>query len=568
MTGAPTIGIGRLLKEEGRFFIPHHQRDYSWTQDQLEQLFQDIEEAQDIGQSEYFIGLMVFMPGEQQRQLTILDGQQRLATTTIVLAAVRSWLKARGFDEDANQIHDRYIADRRLGGREQKPALVLNESNNDAFVRHVVEESPVDAVKEELSSLNRYDPNRALLEAALFCRARVNEIGSVDGNKSRGAERLYGLVEYLDDGVKVVRLNVQSEVNAYTVFETLNDRGLDLSVLDLAKNHLFGRASDPTVLRDMQGRWAQMAANLTNVKADDFLKAWWTSRHGRVQNPQLFARFKGRTSTRTAAVEVSRDLLPASENYAALEVADDPLWAEYSEKARERVRNLKLLGAQQIHPVLLSALEKFGNRELERLLHLLEVLIVRYQLVGGGRTGRLEIACARLAQRIFEGQCISASQAAGIVKDVLPNDEQFREDFKTKQEKNTQKARYLLASLEIQARRANMGAGAAELDPSRISLTLEHVFPKNPGEEWEGIEDADPDFADDFTYRLGNLCLLTDVNRALGNKNFDRKKGTFAGSNLLLTSGVAEYEEWNREAVESRQAQMARLAAAFWRFDY
>jgi uncharacterized protein with ParB-like and HNH nuclease domain len=78
VTGAPTIGIGRLLKEEGRFFIPHHQRDYSWTQDQLEQLFQDIEETQGIGQPEYFIGLMVFMPGDEQREFTILDGQQPL----------------------------------------------------------------------------------------------------------------------------------------------------------------------------------------------------------------------------------------------------------------------------------------------------------------------------------------------------------------------------------------------------------------------------------------------------------------------------------------------------------
>ena len=59
-------------------------------------------EAQNSGQSEYFIGLMVFMPGERQREFTILDGQQRLATTTIVLAAVRSWPKARGFDNDAS----------------------------------------------------------------------------------------------------------------------------------------------------------------------------------------------------------------------------------------------------------------------------------------------------------------------------------------------------------------------------------------------------------------------------------------------------------------------------------
>jgi hypothetical protein len=531
-------------------------------------LFQDIDEARNSGQSEYFIGLMVFMPGEGQREFTILDGQQRLATTTIVLAAVRSWLKTRGFDEDSSQIQADYIALRRLGGRGMKPSLVLNESNNDAFVRHVVEESPVEDIERELASLNRYDPNRALLEAALFCRARVNEIGSASGDTETGAERLYGLVEYLEDGVKVVRLNVQSEVNAYTVFETLNDRGLDLSVLDLAKNHLFGRASDPTVLRDMQVQWTQMSSNLTNVRADDFLKVWWTSRHGRVQTPQLFARFKRRVSSRTAAVEVSRDLLSASEKYAALEVADDPLWAGYSDKARERVRNLSLLGAQQIHPVLLSALDKFRDRELERLLNLLEVLIVRYQLVGGGRTGRLEIACARLAHRIFEEECTTASEAAGVIKDVLPNDDQFREDFKTKQEKNTQKARYLLGSLEIQARRASRDAvAAAELEPSRISLTLEHVFPRSPGEDWRSIQAQDPEFADDYTYRLGNLCLLTGVNRALGNKGFDHKRKVFAESDLLLTRGVAEYKEWDREAVEKRQAYMARLAAAYWRFN-
>ena len=312
-----------------------------------------------------------------------------------------------------------------------------------------------------------------------------------------------------------------------------------------------------------------MSSNLTNVRADDFLKVWWTSRHGRVQTPQLFARFKRRVSSRTAAVEVSRDLLSASEKYAALEVADDPLWTGYSDKAREQGRNLSLLGAQQIHPVLLSALDKFRDRELERLLNLLEVLIVRYQLVGGGRTGRLEIACARLAHRIFdEEECTTASEAAGVIKDVLPNDDQFREDFKTKQEKNTQKARYLLGSLVIQARRASRGAvAAAELAPSRISLTLERDIPRSPGEDWRSIQTQDPEFADDYTYRLGNLCLLTGVNRALGNKGFEHKRKVFAESDLLLTRSVAEYKEWAREAVEKRQAYMATLAALIGSFN-
>jgi hypothetical protein len=139
LTEAPTVGIGRLLKEDGRFFIPHHQRDYSWTVDELEQLFGDIKDAQDSNQSEYFIGLMVFMP-EGERKFTILDGQQRLATTIVIMAAIRSWLTARGYRDDANQIQEHYVALREYGRQDWEPSLVLNESNNDTFERHVVRE--------------------------------------------------------------------------------------------------------------------------------------------------------------------------------------------------------------------------------------------------------------------------------------------------------------------------------------------------------------------------------------------------------------------------------------------
>ncbi len=134
-------------------------------------------DAKDSGQSEYFVGLMVFKR-ESERVYTILDGQQRLATTVIILAAIRSWLTARGFQDDFRQIQSDYIALRELGEDEMEPSLVLNQANNDAFVRHVVRESPVEDIKQELAALNRYDPNRALLEAALFCRARVDRIAS------------------------------------------------------------------------------------------------------------------------------------------------------------------------------------------------------------------------------------------------------------------------------------------------------------------------------------------------------------------------------------------------------
>src|SRR5215470_16881940 len=90
ITEAPAAGIGKLIMDN-RFSVPNHQRDYSWTEDEVKQLFDDLESALERGTSVYFIGLMVFLNSEKG-SLVVLDGQQRLATAVIVFSAIRSWL--------------------------------------------------------------------------------------------------------------------------------------------------------------------------------------------------------------------------------------------------------------------------------------------------------------------------------------------------------------------------------------------------------------------------------------------------------------------------------------------
>jgi hypothetical protein len=96
---APTLGIGKLMKEGTRFFVPHHQRDFSWTDDEIEQFLTDIQDARTAKHPDYFIGLMVFMRRDKG-ELRILDGQQRLVTAQIVLACVRNWLRNHGHIQD------------------------------------------------------------------------------------------------------------------------------------------------------------------------------------------------------------------------------------------------------------------------------------------------------------------------------------------------------------------------------------------------------------------------------------------------------------------------------------
>jgi hypothetical protein len=91
-------------------------------------------------------------------------------------------------------------------------------------------------------------------------------------------------------------------------------------------------------------------------------------------------------------------------------------------------------------------------------------------------------------------------------------------------------------------------------------------MPKSPGEGWKKEIAADPELHSDCLYRLGNLCLLADANRALGNKAFAQKRLSYATSKLRTTNSVSKYDTWGRAEIEKRQGHMAKLARAEWRF--
>ncbi len=112
-----------------------------------------------------------------------------------------------------------------------------------------------------------------MIESTVLCRRKVAELAeSVGTDPKSQASVLYELAEFLRSKAKVVSMNVPSTANAYVIFEVLNDRGLDLSVLDLVKNHLFGRAG--TRLDEAKHSWSQMVGNLGDRPADEFLKVY------------------------------------------------------------------------------------------------------------------------------------------------------------------------------------------------------------------------------------------------------------------------------------------------------
>ena len=566
---AHTQGIGEFIQHRRFFRVPDHQRDFAWTDEEVEQFLNDVIEAIKGTEQDYFLGLVVVVqPNQQDGPWEILDGQQRLATTTMVYAAIREWLYSADFIDDATKLQEEFIGTRELGETVAAPRLMLNINNRTIFQEVVVDRHNDDFLTSKLGATKRYSSERRLIEAARICRSRVSELAATSSDDPKTqAKALFDLAIYLRDKVKIVAMDVASTANAYMIFETLNDRGLDLSVLDLVKNHLFGRSGNR--LTEVQSNWLTMLSNISGKPGDDFLKTFWTSKWGRIQRGRLFEEWRAKhaSSSPTQAVALSVELDQASDKFSALEVPDHDTWNSYSNACKRAVKSLSILGSRQAWPVMLSALETFNPQQMEQLLNHLVVLIVRYQTIGRRRTGRLEIANARVAQGISNGELNTPSKVWNAFSSLVPNDEEFVEDFRTWSEDRSNRTRYILAELEkAEFKKSNYGADPEE-SPLWEELTLEHVFPVNPSNEWSNEIKAFPELQQEYAHRLGNLCLLhKKPNKVAANKGFSSKTAEiYAKSQLTLTSQIAQqYSNWDPAAIEQRQENLGQLALVAW----
>jgi hypothetical protein len=335
-------------------------------------------------------------------------------------------------------------------------------------------------------------------------------------------------------------------------------------VLDLVKNHLFGRAGSK--LDDVKHNWAQMTAHLGDRSADDFLKVFWTARYGRIQRGKLFQEWRKRFDdlTPTKVLKLTSELILSADRFAALDSAEDEVWSEFSPELRKAIADLSLIGNRQMRPITLAAIENFSPSQFEKLVRRLVVATFRYQNVGKLRTGALETSAAKTAKAIADKKATTAAQAWNELKSIVPNDEDFQLAFARYSESTAKVAKYVLAQLEIEARQRASG-DFGELEPS-ATLTLEHILPQNPGEVWDEVLKEDIEFTD-YTERLGNLTLLTaGSNKTAGNDEFSEKsKDVYEKSALLITKGIPEHhEKWNRDALRARQEWLTSLASAIW----
>jgi hypothetical protein len=545
-------GLGRILLNRN-VSVPVYQRSYAWEDEHVQDLLNDITEAISSSENEYFLGSIVTTNNKSPRA-EVVDGQQRLATATILLAAIRDHFYNSKDFERANTISSDLLSKKDLKTLTLIPKLKLNDVDHDFFANRILL-PPIDAGK---SIIESKPSHHRIARAAKLAADHIERIA-----KAKDAtERLTDLVEYLTDSVKVIWVQVPDDTNAFMVFETLNDRGLTLAITDLLKNHLFGLASHR--LGEVQRAWISMTSTLEAVDEDDvvltFIRHYWSSSYGFVREKELYADIKRRVDTQPKAIAFATALEKNAHKYAAIVNAADTLWVKYGDTCRKHMDTIRALRMIQIRPLILSVLDTFKDSEVKATLRNMVSWSVRLLVHGGLGGGTLETHYCQAAKEIRDGVLTTGSQLLNRLKSVIPNDVQFRDSFAVATVSKTYLARYYLRALEQQKR----GDSAPELVPNDNTevINLEHVLPQTPSSAWKHIPIEEQVV---LTKRVGNLVLMkTKINAKAGNDDFSLKKQYYMESQFDLTSSVAVESIWDRAAIDRRQSVLADLAVKTW----
>ena len=578
---AETMPVAKILWA-GVFAVPWHQREFDWDPEHVEQFWDDIQRSIENDEEDYFIG-GITLTKEDGRNFDIQDGQQRLTTYSMMVAALRDVLP------------DLYKANAQR---------VLYDIANDVVPTNVTAANL--RIKHQESDRTKYavimrggqlPPNDKLSRAKEILTQKANQLDEDLAGK---------LLQYLMDSV-IANKTINGTENATQVFETLNDRGKKLNPVDLLRNflysHLKGDRND--LHHEVHTHLEDMKREAQDAKSDGHLIAYvqcaLECRYGPIRKSYLYQDAKKAIEQEVAdkgnenAEETVRELTAYLSNrnniiafkavFSGDELSDEI--TKFTESAgeaaahrnmRDYVRELKAYKVAL--PVTFAAVAKFLNattanerrviaRAGHRIVQNLNALIMRTASAQPRFTpSTLEQPIARWGKEIMDG--INRDSPNKIVNEITQNDrEQIWNDgafedkmaelrFPRTKDANSKAKRLLYALYRHEQ---------SDL-PSDKSLTLEHVLPDStqhlPG--WNPPFDANNH--ERYAFALGNMTLLTasdNKGTESFNQSFENKRETLENSALRANRDIAGNDEWTPDVIGQRQRQLAKIACAVWK---
>ena len=555
-----TVNSNDILGNGKRYFVPIYQRDYSWKQENWEDLWADILSLA-ASDSVHYMGAIV-LQSKANKQFAVIDGQQRLTTITLIALAFIQKIKDlanNNIDKELNEervklLSTKFIGDKDPSSLAYSSKLKLNENNDSFFQTYVLtfRDPPKVALR------NFKDSDKLLLKAYNFFCEKVN---SHFENKFLGEDIAKFLNDVVAERMMFIQIIVENELRAYTVFETLNSRGVGLTVTDLLKNYLFSLASNVD-LPHVRAQWDRIVDTVGLDNFPVFLRHYWVSKNKLIRQEYLYKAIRSEIKNNEDLFKLLDNLENNAVIYEGLTTSSDELW-KHDKNLKKTIQELELFQVKQCLPFLLISYEKLPDI-FDKIAKIVMVISFRSTVIGGYHSGKLEDIYNKASMKIENGEIKTIREIAHEIRDLYFSDTDFRNDFSTitlNTRRNKKLIRYILFELENQVSE-NENVYDFEENPA----TIEHILPENAKENWESS--FSKNVMENYVFRIGNYTLLeAGKNRDLGNKLYSEKQAVYKTSGFKLTSNIS-YPEWNANNLDKRQTALAKLATAIWKLPY
>ncbi len=544
------MGLGTIIKRY-RLMVPPNQREYSWKREHIETLFQDLAMAISDNEPEYFLGTIVGVD-KDLGLLEIVDGQQRLATTVIFLCEMRNYLKPLE-SIIADSITKDFLTDIDRTKKDTVTKMKLNVSDNEYFKSLITNDTVLSPIK----------PSHKLIQEAFHISGnQIKKIVAGFNVKDHG-NALNKWIDFIEHKAVVILLTVNNSVNAYKMFETLNDRGLKTSQADLVKNHLFGQAGSR--LSEAQHKWSLMRGALETGYDEDitviFLRHVLIAMRGHTRESEVFDETEKIARGESRSLAFLDNLEKLANTYVAITNPEHERWNnKYPDAIRQAIKTLNRLNIKPFQPILLAISEKFDPKEANNAMKIMISLGVRLLIASRTTSGPIEQTLSNTANSIYSNKVKDSKAMRKMLESIIPIDDDFKHAFENLTVSKAYLARYYLRSIEMAAK----GEPYPWFIPNddKETITLEHVLPEEPGTNWPAFT---PDEVDAYYRRLGNLVLLkAKSNSDLKSINFEIKKNVYKDSDYILTSKIADVSDWTKEEIIKRQKDLAQHALKAW----
>lgn len=577
-----------------RYQVPNYQRDYSWGADEIDQLWVDLIAAF-ATDSDYFAGTIVLneeINGHARIEgaLDIVDGQQRLATLSIIFCIIRNigkqcqadttYLSNFARDEIFQNTVGRIftLAEDRLLHRSEPDNyfLRLNAKDNSIFFQQIQTFVPPRLGNDDLRLIKS---ESRLLKAKKILTRHVRNTFLAESTDIR---QLYRFLVFLCKRLQFIQITVETDYDAYLLFESLNSKGLDLSTADLVKNKLLAicRADDEKRSRVLS-TWNEIVTQLLESRFSnpvEFLRFYWIAfGANRPTKRDLYKVVRAKLQEPEFDPErFTRDLLESVEHFVFL-THSARTWPS-SEIPRggldQYVSEMNALRYAIHIPVFLYAMKYRSQDFLVVFSKKSLSFLFRLMTIGDFAVGVADATFTKILDKLRQTSPRFSDQEILECFDAESEkigDESFKSAFNTFTSENNQVCRYILSKIHIHEY-------GNEQIPKADEFHLEHVLPQNSTLWEENGFDFCGDSPDSLKYCLGNMTLLNkSLNSAISNRVFQEKVNSYQKRNANIQNGttfpmtyeiynryVQLGEDWTVETIRRRCAQFAEVAPRVW----